>query len=190
MLGHLSIKRTIFEISRPCFLLATRKHTFGVYLLFTFYYELIHFFKVCLYLLFILYIPCCNSTTYIKTKIIKQMQRFRLCRSAAEKLSETSRPILSLFWAWWYLCSLTMLFLFCGKKSFNWTEIKLADQTTKTIKIQNKKKKCNKIYLVFENHSLPVSSAWLCVPSISRKEEQIFWNPRQWLCTRVRGITK
>lgn len=28
-----------------------------------------------------------------KSKIIKQMQRFRLCRSAAEKLSETSRQI-------------------------------------------------------------------------------------------------
>ena len=48
---------------------------------------------------------------------------------------------------------------FLRKKSFNRTEIKLADQTTKTIKIQSKTKKCNKIYLVFENHSLPVSSA-------------------------------
>lgn len=68
------------------------------------------FFKVCLYLLFILYIPCCNSTTYIKTKIIKQMQRFRLCRSAAEKLSETSRQIHHYFepddtFGLWQCCS-------------------------------------------------------------------------------------
>ena len=186
----MSIKRTIFEISRPCFLLE-HESTLSAYIyFFTFYYELIHFFKVCLYLLFTLYIPCCNSTTYIKSKIIKQMQRFRLCRSAAEKLSETSRQICHYFepddtFGLWQCCS-----FFAEKESFNWTEIKLADQTTKTIKIQSKTKKCSKIYLVFENHSLPVSSAWLCVPSISRKEEQIFWNPRQWLCARVRGITK
>lgn len=61
-------------------------------------------------MLFILYIPFCNSTTYIKSKIIKQMQRFRLCRSAAEKLSETSRQIHHYFepddtFGLWQCCS-------------------------------------------------------------------------------------